>query len=510
MNKEPVFDVAVIGAGPAGLAAAVASAESGARTAVIDSNEQPGGQYWRHRPETTFPAPNGRGHHDWKTYVDLRARFETARTRNLIHYLPGNQVWMVERDGGEWFVLRLSATPRPTGSDVRTVRAEALIACTGGYDRQIPVPGWDLPGIMAAGGIQAFIKANGTLPGRRIVVAGSGPFLLPVAASIADAGGTVAAVCESASLGNWIPQLGRAAGVPGKAVEGAQYAAAFAKHRIRYRTQTIVTEVLGQQRVRAVRIAKADAGGRPVTGTEQLLEDIDVVGFGWGFTPQLEIPQALGAATRVDTDGSLVCVVDQHQRSTVPGLYLAGETTGIGGAVLAVAEGLVAGSEAAGGSGASPAQARTIRRHRRFAKAMHTAHPVPPHWEELLDPKTTVCRCEEVDYASVQYARDQLGANDARTLKSFTRTGMGWCQGRVCGFAVSCLAAHSATGTAESLRSVSKRPVATPVTLGEIAALELADVEPVAGPTATEPTGVESSVTTTSPPEPSSAETTDS
>ncbi len=101
---------------------------------------------------------------------------------------------------------------------------------------------------MAAGGIQAFIKANGALPGKRFVVAGTGPFLLPVAANIAEAGGKVVAVCEAASLANWLPHLGAASGVPGKALEGAEYAGIFAKHQIRYRTRTVVTQVLGEYR----------------------------------------------------------------------------------------------------------------------------------------------------------------------------------------------------------------------------------------------------------------------
>lgn len=497
-NGSAGYQVAVVGAGPAGLAAAVAAAESGASTVVVDANAQPGGQFWRHRPESTFPHPAGEGHHGWRTYTNLRSRFEAIRLQGRISYLPNTQVWMTEK-ADEGFVLRLTPTSStPGASDVcspsghrgapDTVRAHRLVACTGGYDRQLPVPGWDLPGVMAAGGIQAFIKANGALPGRRFVVAGTGPFLLPVASNIAAAGGTVVSVCESANLANWLPHLPAAAGVPGKAIEGAEYAAVFARHRIPYRTRTVVTEVLGQDKARAVRIARADNTGSVMPGTERLLEDVDVVGFGWGFTPQLELPISLGAATDVDVDGSLVCVVDGNLQSTVPGLYLAGETTGVGGAVLAVEEGLVAGAAAAGAETPAPAQMRTIRRHRRFARAMHAAHPVPVNWPALLRGDTTVCRCEEVDYQTVVDARETLGAIDARTLKSFTRSGMGWCQGRVCGFAVSCLAsaggaagdgsaigdvrANPGVPTAESLQSFAKRPMTAPVSLGELAGLK--------------------------------------
>ncbi len=159
----------------------------------------------------------------------------------------------------------------------------------------------------------------------------------------------------------------------------------------------------------------------------------------------------------------------------MPGLYLAGEVTGVGGAVLAVAEGLVAGAAAANGEAPSAGTARQIQRHRRFAGAMHQAHPVPEKWDDLLTDDTLVCRCEEVSHGEVVHARDELGATDARTMKSFTRTGMGWCQGRVCGFAVSCLSSKGtddAGAEQASLAAFAKRPVAAPLTLGEISTLD--------------------------------------
>jgi NADP-dependent aldehyde dehydrogenase len=371
-----------------------------------------------------------------------------------------------------------------------TVVASRLVLCPGGYDRQLPVPGWDLPGVMAAGGIQAFIKANGALPGRRFVVAGTGPFLLPVAANIAEAGGEVVAVLESSSPLAWLPHLRAAAGVPEKAREGVEYAAVFARHRIPYRTRSVVTEVLGATRAEGVRTARVDPQGRIRPGTERVYRGVDVVGFGWGFTPQLELPVSLGVATRVDADGSLVGVVDSRQESSVPGLFLAGEVTGVGGAALAVLEGLAAGTAAGTSAGTSasaaqpggspsplePVQSARAERHRRFAQAMHQAHPVPAAWHEWLTPETTVCRCEEVTAGEIAEARESLGAADSRSLKSFTRAGMGWCQGRVCGFAASCLAAGGgAKPPAASLAASAKRPLAAPVSIGELAALDSAD-----------------------------------
>lgn len=486
-------DVAVVGAGPAGLAAAVSAAETGAAVVLVDAGAQPGGQFWRHRPETVVPMPDGRGHHGWKSYLDLRTRFDAARLEGRITYFPGLQIWMAQQNqpaqGDAGFTLRTTPTVAAAASDAsaagaqtvgaQTVVARRLVLCPGGYDRQLPVPGWDLPGVMAAGGIQAFIKANGMLPGKRFVIAGTGPFLLPVAANIAEAGGKVLAVLESSSPSAWLPHLRAAAGVPEKALEGVEYAAVFARHRIPYRTRSIVTEVLGSRavgsqtlgtdRVSGVRTAKVDADGNIRPGTERIYEDVDVVGFGWGFTPQMELPLSFGIETRLDADGSLVGVVDERQQSSVPGLYLAGEVTGVGGATLAVLEGIAAGTAAAGGP---VVPEKTAARHRRFAEAMHGAHPVPAAWQDWLTPDTTVCRCEEVTAGQITEARESLGARDARSLKSFTRAGMGWCQGRVCGFASACLGAGpGASPTAESLSGIAKRPLAAPVGIGELAAL---------------------------------------
>ncbi|WP_336658756.1 FAD-dependent oxidoreductase [Leucobacter sp. USHLN153] len=502
---DKTFDVAIVGAGPAGLAAAAEAAEAGVSVLVVDSAEQPGGQYWRHRSERAG-SDDGALHHGWRDYLALRGRFDAGIAPGAIRYLPGTSVWMAESAPGG-FVLRLAPAYGPGPSPAPTVRATSLVLATGGYDRQLPVPGWHLPGVMAAGGIQAFVKQNGALPGRRFVIAGTGPFLLPVAANIAQSGGSVVSVLESASLAGWLPRAHRALGVPAKGLEAAGYIAAFARHRIPYRTRSVVTEILGSGQVEAVRTARVDRDGAVVPGSQRIIEGVDGVGLGWGFTPQLELPVQLGARTRQDADGSLVAEVDAEQRSSVPGLYIAGELTGVGGAVLAVLEGAVAGRAAAltargrgGGSAARTPELRAIARQRAFARAMHLAHPVPRGWEQHLHDDTVVCRCEEVRYGALAAARDTLAGEDSRAQKGVTRAGMGWCQGRVCGFAVSCIAGAEESGAeqpgaertstarsgsaptssvpmtaappVESLRQTMRRPIAQPIPLASLATLE--------------------------------------
>lgn len=520
-HQAQTFDVAIVGAGPSGLAAAGAAAATGASVVVVDSSEQPGGQFWRHRSEAAGVVDGGELHHGWRDYLELRRAFDAGIAADKILYLPATSVWMAQRAqdgtsattpvevrdhaaGSGAFTLRLTPAHGGGRSEISTVHAARLVLATGGYDRQLPVPGWQLPGVMAAGGIQAFGKQNGMLPGKRFVIAGTGPFLLSVAAGIVHQGGSVAAVLESSNLMGWLPRAHRAAGVPAKALEGVEYTAAMLKHRIAYRPRTVITEVLGVDRVTGVRTARVRTDGTLVTGSERQIDGIDTVGLGWGFTPQMELPVQLGVGTRQDVDGSLIAIVDEDQRSTVPGLFIAGELTGVGGAALAVVEGRVAGraaaleatgQRAAAGTAFGPTsgEARAIARQRSFANAMHLAHPVPAGWQQLVTDDTIVCRCEEVRAGALRESRESLAGEDLRTQKGQNRAGMGWCQGRVCGFAVSCMAggADPAPYTAPidgvgaanttavlgsavetSLAQSAKRPVAQPLPLGALADLE--------------------------------------
>jgi thioredoxin reductase len=407
-----------------------------------------------------------------------------------VEYVAGHQAWFVE-PGADASSYTLHLTPSHAGAEAgtapRQVRARALVLCPGGYDRQLPVPGWDLPGVMTAGGVQALLKGHRSVAGRRAVVAGTGPFLLPVAAGLAEAGAQVVAVCEANAVTGWARSPGGACAVPSKGLEALGYAAALARHRIPLRQSTAVTAVHGDEQVSSVTLSRLDRDGRVRTGVPARDLDVDLVAFGWGFTPSLELLTAVGARTRMDVDESLVVDVDDWQRTDVRGVYAAGEATGVGGALLALAEGELAGLAAALDAGRTVAgrrihrRQRAVRRSRRFAAAMHRAHPVPAAWDAWVRPDTLVCRCEEVTCADVHAARDELGATDARTVKLLARPGMGWCQGRVCGYATAKLAAAGSGRPlcAADLAPNSKRPIAAPVSLGE-----LADSWPAGGPPA--------------------------
>lgn len=479
---ETIADLAVIGAGPAGLSAAVVAAELGLSVVLVDAGAQTGGQFWRHpdeRHRESFAADESTGHHHWRHYTDLRDRLaEAIRTGRLTH-LAGRQVWRADAvaDG---VALRTSPV---SGADAlapeeRTTQARRLVIATGAYDRQLPVPGWTLPGVMAAGGVQAMLKANQVAAGRRAVVAGTGPFLLSVAAGLADAGVEVVAVCDANALSRWAATPLRALQEPSKLWEGAQYAATFLRHRVPLHTRTVVTAVRGEGRASAVELSRVDGAGRVRPGSSRTVE-ADLVAFGWGFTPQLEVAVGLGLRTHVDVDESLVIDVDDDLRTSNPLIFAAGEVTGVGGAIASCAEGELAGAAAAQDLGRT-VDRRRMQRHRRrlrrgrsFAIGMHRASPVPEAWSSWLTPQTVVCRCEEVSASEVEDAVCGLGADDARDVRVTARPGMGLCQGRVCGFALSKLvAAHTGDAAgAPSLESLTNRQIGVPVSLGDLADL---------------------------------------
>jgi thioredoxin reductase len=506
-SRRP-FDVAVIGGGPAGMSAAVAAADAGVRVVLVDAGGALGGQFWRHPPDRALAGEVAAQHHGLRHYRRLaRSIADHERSGRLVH-LARHEVWTLgarEASSGEpvgahmgvatpWrsprsrrthghadrrttagyvrqggFVVRAldraAAEPRE-----RVVEARALVLAPGAYDRQVPFPGWTLPGVMTAGGAQALLKGSGVVVGQRVLVAGTGPFLLPVAAGLASAGATVVGVHEASGTTGWARHPAAVARNVTKLAEGAGYAATLARHRVPYRLRSTVLEAHGESHVEAVTVARLDASGAVRPGSERRIA-VDAVAVGWGFTPQLELPFAVGCTTRIDTDGSLVVIVDDDQRTSVDGVFVAGEACGVGGAALAAVEGRIAGAAAARALGVRVSTTSGDRRQRQalrsFADAMHRTYPVPAAWTDRIADDVLVCRCEEVTVGRLREVVDDLGAHDPRSAKLMARVGMGWCQGRVCGYATTCLVAHW-TGTDPDPAQLATRPIATPVPLGAL------------------------------------------
>lgn len=456
--------VVVIGAGPAGLAAARAANNAGERVVLIDAADDLGGQYWRHLPQSRPSSNEAILHHDWANFVELRSRLGGDPRCEVV---TSAHVWAIDRAG----IHVLVGPPDGAGRERRTFPADAVVVATGAHDRVLPVPGWDLPGVFSAGGAQALAKGDRVTVGDRVLVAGSGPFLLPVALAVANSDSTVVGVVEASRTrrvaSSWAARPWELVGARTKAVEAASYARAFARHRIPYVMGRAVTAIHGAERVESVTIAAVDSSWAPISGTEYV-RAVDAVCLGHGFTPRLELAIALGC----QLSDSRFVAIDENQRTSVIGVYAAGEITGVGGADLALVEGTIAGHLAAGGRLDDHVlrQARERRATwRRFAARLDMAYAIGERWSKWLTLETTICRCEEVTYEQLRTVARVTESAGLRSLKLTSRAGLGICQGRTCGRTIESLfGSWSSEGGLIDKVMTDRRPIAVPVRLGEL------------------------------------------
>jgi D-hydroxyproline dehydrogenase subunit alpha len=450
-------DVLIVGAGPAGLAAAAAARTAGASVVLLDAAGQVGGQYWRHLPKERPAAREHLLHHGWARFIALRSRLDQDPG---VEVVLNAQVWLVERR--EQGPPRVHVLEGPTDGMDRRRRAfapSALVLATGAAERTLPFPGWDLPGVFTAGAAQALAKAERIAVGRNVLVAGAGPFLLPVATSLLRTGAHVQGVLEA----NRWPRIARGWSsrpheLTHKASELTGYIKDLARHRVPYRTGTAVIAAHGTDRVEAVTVAKLDADWRPLK-TRRVA--VDAVCVSHGFVPRAEL--AIAAGCRTNPDGGVV--VDHNGQTNVTGVFAAGELTGIGGSDLALAEGTVAGIAAARGT-PSPADRKQRRANQRFAARLAAAHGIRPGWKGWLTDDTVICRCEEVTAGELKATAQATEARGLRSLKLSTRAGLGPCQGRVCGSTVEELL--DGQDLLDRGRT-SSRPLAALIRLGELA-----------------------------------------
>ena len=388
MAALPRFDVLIVGMGPAGIAAACAAAESGLRVAAVDDNPREGGQIWR--GESLRPAS--------KHAAGWIARFRAARIEVLpqtrIFDAPEPGVFCVEREDG-----------------FAELRYQKLILATGARERFLPFPGWTLPNVMGAGGLQALVKGGLPIAGKRVVVAGSGPLLLAVAAYLRKRGAIVPLIAEQAPWDR-LAHFGLAiSGDPSKLLQGI--ALKWSLRGVPYLAGCWPVEAFGRDRITAVALTRAGVAWR---------EPCDYLACGFGLVPNLELPLLLGCEVR-----SCVVATDELQQTSLSGIYCAGEPNGIGGVDLALLEGQIAGYAAAG---LSTHAARLFHRRdsaARLRPALDRAFALRDELRALAKPETIVCRCEDVALGRM---KPHAGW---RPAKLQTRCGMGPCQGRICG-----------------------------------------------------------------------------
>jgi NADPH-dependent 2,4-dienoyl-CoA reductase/sulfur reductase-like enzyme len=426
-------DLAVVGAGPAGLEAALIAAEAGATVTLIDSYPRPGGQYFKQLPASftgnAAGLPQSEG-------VALLQRLAAANIQLLADTVVWGAFPAPDHPGGWLLTLYGPAAPS-------RLQARALILATGTYDRPVALPGWTLPGVMTTGAAQTLLKHQRLLPGRRILLSGSGPLQLAVAAQLVGAGAEVVAVLEGISVSLWqgIQSLPALWGQWARLREGWTYWRILRRAGVPLRTGWSVVEIRGKAEVEEAVIARLDDNWRPVAGSEQSIR-VDTLLLEYGFTPATQLSRLLGCGHDFRPAwGGWVPRRDDNLQTTCSGVYAVGDGAGVGGAALARVEGRIAGLAAARQVGrltepaAEAALARlqpALTRERRFAAMLGELFMPGPGLYQLASDETIICRCEEVRLAEIR-AAVQSGARTVNEVKGLTRSGMGNCQGRICG-----------------------------------------------------------------------------
>jgi NADPH-dependent 2,4-dienoyl-CoA reductase/sulfur reductase-like enzyme len=394
------FDVVVVGAGPAGIAAAVSAAGSRARTALVDDNPAAGGQIWR----VADHAPDDSSNRASDPTASAVTWFERLRSSS-VHHLYGARVFRADH----------GVVNAETADAIFHIAYRDLILATGARELFLPFPGWTLPNVLGAGGLQALAKSGLPVRNKRIVIAGTGPLLLAVAAYLQDHGASVIAICEQASRGALARFAWHAVRTPGKIREAWQLLRRIGRAAL-YTNSWPIAALGAHGRLQALRISH--------NGRIREIE-CDYVGCGFHLVPNVELPRSLGC----QLENGFVRV-DGFQQTSVPHVYCAGEPTGIGGLELSVVEGEIAGYAAGGRPAAIAPLFPQCAQHRRFARALSQAFSLRPELKKLAQPDTWICRCEDVSL-------DRLREHDSwRAAKLHTRCGMGPCQGRVCGAAL--------------------------------------------------------------------------
>lgn len=382
------YDVLIVGAGPAGIAAACAAAESGARVAVVDDNPGPGGQIWRGLAEHS-PSPQAS---DWY------ARLERA----AVTHISGATVISQPAQN----VLEAESSDR-----VLLLEYGKLVLATGARERFLPFPGWTLPGVMGAGGLQALVKSGLAISRKRVVIAGSGPLLLAVADYLRRRGARVLLIAEQAPASRIRAFGARLMWHPAKAWQALQLRRALAGTP--YCPGTWAVAAGGGEKLEWVEITDG--------GSKSRIE-CDYLACGFHLVPNTELAELLGC--EIARGGVRV---NEWQETSGKDVYCAGEPVGIGGVETALVEGQIAGYAASGGRERARALFGKRERARRFAGLLERTFALRGELRTLAAPDTFVCRCEDVTHGRMaQYA-------DWRSAKLQTRCGMGACQGRVCG-----------------------------------------------------------------------------
>ena len=449
------YDLVVVGAGPAGLAAASMAARAGLSTVLFDENSGVGGQIYR--GITANPVRNRAilGEEYW---AGSALASEAKASGALI--VNGATVWSLDR------TLTVGVS---IAGQARMLTAKRVIIATGSLERPFPIPGWTLPGVMTAGGAQTLLKAQGLVPTGRTVMAGSGPLLWLLAAQILRAGGKIEAILDTSTRRNWL--------------RAAMFLPDFLLSPYFRKGLALLREVKAKVDVIPV-------GTLAAVGTDKLKEVVadghripaDLLLLHQGVVPNVNLAIAAGVAHRWnERQLCFVPVLDENFQSSVPGIAVAGDGAGIAGGTAAAERGRSAAIAAVralkpDAKIADPQTARQRLQREEMGRAFLDELYRPVTALRQPEGDTIVCRCEEVTASQIRETA-RMGCEGPNQMKAFLRCGMGPCQGRLCGLTVTELIAEERGTTPDEVGYYRLRPPVKPITLGELASLPISEAE---------------------------------
>ncbi|WP_210395550.1 NAD(P)/FAD-dependent oxidoreductase [Motiliproteus sediminis] len=453
-------DLAIIGSGPAGMAAAIDAAELGLRVAVIDEQPLPGGQIYR---QVSQPALQDRSvlGPDYYYGESLVKQFSTA----AIERIGNASVWEASANH-----LCLTRDGRSHQLHFKT-----LLLATGAQERPVPFPGWTTPGVMTCGAAQIMLKSSGLAPAEPVVIAGSGPLLLLVACQLLRAGIRIEALLETTPAANYRDALKALAGAVSGwryLLKGARLMAELKRGGVNRRSGITNLRALADNQGKLDRISYHHRGREHQLACRTLLVHQGVV-------PNVQLSRALGIDHHWDElQQCWRPGIDRWGASSTANIFMAGDGGGIGGALVAELQGRIAAlaiaaqrkqlSDSERDARAAPLQ-RELERQLAIRPFLDRLYRPAPAFLRPAD-ETLVCRCEEVTAGEIRrIARE--GCAGPNQAKAFSRAGMGPCQGRLCGLTVSQLMAEAREVPVSEVGYYRIRSPIKPITLGELAAM---------------------------------------
>ena len=450
---KDAYDVVVIGAGPAGLAAASITSEAGLSTTILDEGQAPGGQIYRAVTATPIKDRDILGPDYWSG-ADLVAKAVSSGAE----IMGGALVWSLDRD------LSLGVSRHGTA---QMIQARRVILATGALERPFPIPGWTLPGVMTVGAAQTLLKSSGMIPAGRTVIAGMGPLLWLYAAQILRAGGSIDAILDTTPRVNYL----RAARHAPDFLASPLFFKGLALMRAVRRKVSVIT---GISHLAVEGDEKATAISYRVRGGIQHRIELDTLLLHQGVTPNVNLAMSAGVAHQWDP--TQLCwspILDETGGSSVAGIAIAGDGAGIAGAWAAEERGRLAGIAAVHAlAPGTPTPNPQSSQHRLYQHLLGRAFIdtlyQPPRQFRIPEGDTIVCRCEEVTARQVNETA-ALGCEGPNQMKAFLRCGMGPCQGRLCGLTVTEMIAESRGMTPQAVGYYRLRAPIKPIPLAELA-----------------------------------------